>query len=337
MDSAALVVVLVVVVMLAAGIAFAVLRRSRPAPSGRTDRVIADSPAALRERLERTRKALAGRLAALSARPTVDDAFWSEAEDLLVAADVGVTTAADLVTSARVGGPEDVDAARDALLSELEDLFEGRDRALHLGGHPAVVLVVGVNGGGKTTTIAKLAHALLEDGATVLLGAADTFRAAAGEQLETWADRLGVDVVSGQRGADAAAVAFDAYEAARARGADTVIVDTAGRLQTRTDLMTELGKVARVLGRTAGDVDEVLLVIDGTTGQNAIAQAQSFAEAVGVTGIVITKLDGTSRGGAAVAIERELDIPVKFIGVGEGVQDLVPFDPASFVDALLGS
>ena len=199
------------------------------------------------------------------------------------------------------------------------------------------MLVVGVNGTGKTTSIAKLASQLRSDGSSVMLGAADTFRAAADEQLRTWADRVGVDIVSGQSGADPASVAFDAYQSASSRGIDVLIVDTAGRLQNKANLMDELSKVARILKREAGELNEVLLVIDGTTGQNAIAQARSFADAVGVTGIVLTKLDGTARGGVAIAMEEELDIPVKYIGVGEGVDDLMPFDPDQFVDALLGA
>jgi len=200
-----------------------------------------------------------------------------------------------------------------------------------------VIVVVGVNGSGKTTTIAKLGALLERAGSSALLGAADTFRAAAAEQLAAWADRLGLDIVSGQPGADPAAVAFDALAAGRARGKGVVIVDTAGRLHSEHNLMEELGKVVRVLQREAGRVDEVLLVLDGTSGQNAISQARVFTEVVGVTGIVITKLDGTARGGIAVAVERELGIPVKFIGVGEAVEDLLSFEAAAFIDALLGA
>ncbi len=199
-----------------------------------------------------------------------------------------------------------------------------------------MIVVVGVNGSGKTTTIAKLAAQLQEQGRPTLLAAADTFRAAATEQLSVWADRLGVEVVSGQAGGDPAAVAFDALQRARARGKEVVVVDTAGRLHSKHNLMEELGKVVRVLGRDGGRVGEVLLVLDGTTGQNGIAQARAFTAVVGVTGIVLTKLDGTARGGLAVAVERELGIPVKLIGVGERVEDLLPFDPEAFVDALLG-
>lgn len=294
------------------------------------------APSVLRERLEKTRHALADQLAALS-QGGLDAGFWSDMESVLITADVGIETSEDLVRVVRDQSPTDAEMARELLQDELVHVLERRNRELRLIGKPAIVLVVGVNGGGKTTSTAKLAALLQRDGSKVLLGSADTFRAAADHQLRTWADRVGVDIVGGQVGADPAAVAYDAYNAAKARGVDTVIVDTAGRLQSRSNLMDELSKVARVLRREAGDLDEVLLVIDGTTGQNAIAQARSFSEAVGVTGIVITKLDGTAKGGVVVAIERELDLPVKFIGVGEGVEDLIRFDPQEFVDALLAS
>ena len=290
----------------------------------------------LRARLGKTRRALAGRLGSVFASDDIGDAFWADLEDTLVAADVGVNAATYVVEAVRRRGPADGEEARTGLTEELVELFSGRDRALRRAGDPSVVLVVGVNGGGKTTSIAKIAAQLQRSGDRVVLGAADTFRAAADAQLRTWADRVGVDIVTGQAGADPASVAFDAYASAKAKGAGVVIVDTAGRLQNKANLMDELSKIARVLRREAGEIGEVLLVIDGTTGQNAIAQAKSFTEAVGVTGIVITKLDGTARGGVAVAVERELGVPVKFIGVGEGVDDLIPFDPEAFVDALLG-
>ena len=222
-----------------------------------------------------------------------------------------------------------------ALHDELLKILEGKDRDLHLSGSPSVVVVVGVNGVGKTTSIAKLAAQVQKSGASAILGAADTFRAAADTQLKTWADRVGVEVVSGQSGADPAAVAFDAYQAARSRQRDVVIVDTAGRLHSKHNLMAELGKIVRVLQREAGSVDEVLLVLDATTGQNATAQIKQFTDVVGVTGIVLTKLDGTAKGGIAVAIEQDYVVPVKFIGVGEGVEDLIPFEPVAFIDALL--
>ena len=196
-------------------------------------------------------------------------------------------------------------------------------------------MVVGVNGVGKTTTIAKLAKALELQGRTPILGAADTFRAAADTQLKTWADRVGVDVISGERGGDPAAIAYDTLQAGKARGADVVIVDTAGRLQNKDNLMAELGKIVRVLGRDGDEVSEILLVVDATTGQNGLSQARQFTETVGVTGIVLTKLDGTAKGGVVIGIEQELGIPVKFIGLGEGIDDLIAFDGAAFVDALL--
>jgi fused signal recognition particle receptor len=219
---------------------------------------------------------------------------------------------------------------RSALLEQLA----GRDRALVLAGSPAIILVIGVNGTGKTTTIAKLAHRLTVDGQLVVLGAADTFRAAASEQLLTWGDRVGVAVVSGQEAGDPAAVAHDAIASAAAKGADAVIIDTAGRLHGKTNLMAELAKIHRVAERE-GTVSETLLVLDATAGQNGLAQVRVFAEAVPVTGIVLTKLDGTAKGGIVIAIESELGIPVKLVGLGESIEDLDPFEPGSFVDALL--
>jgi fused signal recognition particle receptor len=285
--------------------------------------------------LARTRRALGERLATLFlGRP--DAAFWDGLEEALLAADVGVAASTGIVARVRESAPGDAAGARAALRREVLGVFAGRDRALALRGDPAVVVVVGVNGSGKTTTIAKLAAQLEVRGLPTLLAAADTFRAAAAEQLGVWAGRLGVEMVSGQEGGDPASVAYDAVQAARARGKRVVVVDTAGRLHSKHNLMEELGKVVRVLGRDGGEVGEVLLVLDGTTGQNAIAQARAFTEAVGVTGLVLTKLDGTARGGIAVAVERELGIPVKLVGVGERVEDLLPFDPAAFVDALLG-
>ncbi len=336
-----LIVVIVLAVLVIGG--FVVVRgRSstttleRPAAPTAPPRDAEPAAPGLRSRLGKTRRAIADRLGGVLRADHLDGDFWADVEDTLVAADVGVAAASDVVAAVRRRNPSDGPAARSALSTELVDQLAGRDRSLHLAGAPSVILVVGVNGGGKTTSIAKLAAQLERAGGAVVLGAADTFRAAADTQLRTWADRVGVDVVTGQQGADPASVAFDAYATAKAKGAGAVIIDTAGRLQNKANLMDELSKVARVLRREAGDIDEVLLVIDGTTGQNAISQARSFTEAVGVTGIIITKLDGTARGGVAVAVERELDVAVKFIGVGEGVDDLIPFEPASFVDALLG-
>ncbi len=310
---------------------------TRPAPTRPSAGTTAPPrPAGLGERLAKSRQAFGGKLAALFGRGAMDDAFWDGLEETLIAADVGVDTATGVVERVRAARPDDPAAARSHLRDELVALFAGKDRTIRRDGKPAVIVVVGVNGSGKTTSIAKLAALLRSEGADPLLGAADTFRAAADEQLRTWAERVGVDVVGGQPGADPAAVAFDALQAARSRGMDAVIVDTAGRLHSKHNLMQELGKVVRVLRKEAGDLDEVLLVIDGTTGQNALAQAETFTEVVGVTGIMITKLDGTARGGMVVAVERKLGIPVKLIGVGEGVEDLLHFDPEEFVDALMG-
>lgn len=289
----------------------------------------------LRGNLARTRSALGGSLSSVFGRDRLDDAAWEELEEALIAADVGMNTAAAAVEEARRQRPATGEAARGALEDALVGMFVEEERTLIIAGNPSVVLVVGVNGTGKTTSIAKLAKRLDAGGNTVILAAADTFRAAADEQLRAWAGRVGVEVVSGKAGSDPAAVAFEAYQRAATGGYDVVMVDTAGRLHSKSNLMDELAKVARVMEREAGEIGEVLLVIDGTTGQNAISQARSFTEAIGVTGIVLTKLDGTARGGIAVAVEKELGIPVKFIGVGEGVDDLVPFDPTEFVEALL--
>lgn len=294
-------------------------------------------PRGLRERLAKTRKALTDRLGGIFSRSSFDADFWSDIEDSLVAADVGVAAASAAVAAVRKANPENPAAVRKLLADQLVSQLAAADRHLEMTGSPSVILVVGVNGSGKTTTIAKLAQQLRDGGHGVLLGAADTFRAAAADQLKTWADRVGVDVVTGDSGADPASVAYDSFHTAKARSDDVVVVDTAGRLHSKSNLMDELGKVARVLRREAGTIDEVLLVLDGTTGQNAIGQARAFTDVVGVTGIVLTKLDGTARGGVAIAVEQELGIPVKYIGVGEGVADLIPFDPEAFVDALLGA
>ncbi len=310
-----------------------VVVRSRRSVPGSSTATAAPAPA-LATRLAKTREALGGRLRALLAG-SMDAAFWEGLEEALIAADIGVTASTEVVERIREDKPEDANKARRALRDELLKVLDRDGRDLALTGRPAVVIVVGVNGTGKTTSIAKLAARMKFRGLEPLLGAADTFRAAADQQLRTWADRVDVEVVGGQAGADPASVAFDAYQAARARGRDVVIIDTAGRLHSKTNLMDELGKVVRVVSRAAGSIDEVLLVLDATTGQNGIAQVRQFTEAVGVTGIVLTKLDGTARGGVAIAVERELGIPVKFIGVGEGIDDLIPFEPGAFVDALL--
>ncbi len=333
----ALVVIVLVILAVVAGLVILRHRRRQADPGIRRDTptVGAAHEAVVASGLAKTRKALGERLGALRRR-SLDEAFWSDLEEVLIGADIGVAASVALVERVRADGPQDPDQAGAMLRAELESMLSGIDRSLRCDGDPAVIVVVGVNGSGKTTTIAKLGAKLEAEGMPVLLGAADTFRAAAAEQLSTWAARLGIDVVAGAPGADPAAVAFDALSAARARHKRAVIIDTAGRLHSKTNLMQELAKVVRVLAREAGAVDEVLLVLDGTTGQNGIAQARSFTEAVGVTGIAITKLDGTARGGIAVAVETELGIPVKLVGVGERVEDLVAFDPHDFVDALLG-
>lgn len=263
----------------------------------------------------------------------LDDHSWDTIETALLSADVGVEATGKIMETLRESRPETVEHARVALADGLKAELEGKDRRLTLSGSPATIVVVGVNGTGKTTTIAKLAKRLQDEGKTVTLGAADTFRAGAGEQLQTWGDRLGVQVIRGQEGGDPASVAFDTVESARARDVDVVIIDTAGRLHGKKNLMAELQKLHRVAG---GDqVSEVLLVLDATAGQNGLSQVREFSTAVPISGIVLTKLDGTARGGIVVAVERTLGVPVKFVGVGEGLDDLEPFDPVSFIDALL--
>jgi fused signal recognition particle receptor len=286
----------------------------------------------LRESLGKSRRALTGELAAAAFNPG-DAADWERLEETLIQGDVGVPASAELVR--RLEARNELADLRGALAEEIADML-GDPGTLALPAKPSVILVVGVNGTGKTTTIGKLAQKLREHDRTVLLGAADTWRAAAEEQLEIWAGRAGADFVGAAQGADPAAVAYDAVEAARARGTDVAIVDTAGRLHTQTNLMEELAKVRRVIeGRLEGAPHETLLVVDATTGQNGLQQARLFGEAVGVTGVVLTKLDGSAKGGIAVAIAYELGVPVKLIGVGEGLDDLRPFDPADFARALV--
>lgn len=328
-----LLVALIAAVLVVAVIVVLMLRRKSTAPP--VGSVTAEPEHTLADRLEKTRRALGGRLKDLLSRGPADEDFWSGLEEALIAADVGVAASTGVVDRVRAAAPEGVEEAKKVLHDELLATLSGKDRDLHLSGSPAVMVVVGVNGVGKTTSIAKLAARLESDGSSALLGAADTFRAAADAQLRTWADRVGVEIVGGQSGADPAAVAFDSYQAARSRSRDVLIVDTAGRLHSKHNLMQELRKIVRVLEREAGSVDEVLLVLDATTGQNGMAQIKQFTDVVGVTGIVLTKLDGTAKGGIAVAIEQDYGVPVKFIGVGEGVEDLIPFEPTEFIDALL--
>jgi fused signal recognition particle receptor len=310
---------------------FVVLRRRRGTEAEPTTQ----PTASLSGRLAKTRRALGESLRSVFSRSALDDAFWESLEEALIGADVGVAASQMIVARVRQSDPEDPAAARELLVSEVRRTLGGRDRELRLAGSPAIVLVVGVNGTGKTTSIAKLAARLRAADRHPILGAADTFRAAADTQLRTWAERVGVEVVAGQQGTDPAAVAFDTLAAARARHRDVAIIDTAGRLQNKKHLMAELGKIRRVLERDGDEIGEVLLVLDATAGQNGLTQARVFTETAGVTGIVLSKLDGTARGGIVIAVEQELGVPVKFIGVGEGIDDLVPFDPDAFVDALL--
>jgi fused signal recognition particle receptor len=301
-------------------------------PSDETEEDQAGFFTRLRDSLGKTRRAMTEQLAAAAFDPA-DDEAWERLEEALIAADVGVPTTAELVRRLEVRS--EVEELGEALAAEAAELL-GEPGRLDLGERPTVILVVGVNGTGKTTTIGKLASRLSEHGHSVILAAADTFRAAAEEQLEIWAKRAGADFVGSERGGDPAAVAYDAIEAATARGRDVVIIDTAGRLHTQTNLMEELAKVRRVIERRLdGAPHETLLVIDATTGQNGLQQARLFGEAVDVSGVALTKLDGSAKGGVALAIAHELGLPVKLVGVGEGIEDLRPFDPRDFARALL--
>jgi fused signal recognition particle receptor len=320
----------------AAGGDATVLELERPEPAaGRLQR--------LRARLAGSRSTLGKGLLTLLSRDRLDDATWEEIEETLLAADVGVAPTQELVerlrTRVRVESASGIQAQA-LLREELIALVDpSLDRTLHAdrtAGKPGVVMVVGVNGVGKTTTVGKIARVLVAEDKDVLLGAADTFRAAAADQLTTWGQRVGVPTVRGEEGADPASVAFEATKAGVEQEVDTVLIDTAGRLHTKTGLMDELGKVKRVVEKQAL-VDEVLLVIDATTGQNGLTQARIFAEVVDVTGIVLTKLDGTAKGGIVIQVQRELGVPVKLVGLGEGADDLAPFEAEAFVDALLGT
>ena len=297
----------------------------------------------LRARLSRSQNALGRGLLSVLSREHLDEEAWEEIEEALLTADVGVKPTTEIVerlrTRTRVLGTRSQGELRALLADELVTALQPElDRTLHAtpsSDRPAVVMVVGVNGTGKTTTCGKLARVLVADGRTVLLGAADTFRAAAADQLQTWGSRVGAETVRGPEGGDPASVAFDAVKQGTEAKVDTVLIDTAGRLHTKVGLMDELGKVKRVVERH-GPVDETLLVLDATTGQNGLTQARVFTEVVDVTGIVLTKLDGTARGGIVISVQRELGVPVKLVGLGEGADDLAPFEPEAFVDALLG-
>ncbi|MEU9854428.1 signal recognition particle-docking protein FtsY [Streptomyces sp. NPDC047974] len=296
----------------------------------------------LRARLARSQNSLGKGLLTLLSREHLDEDTWEEIEETLLTADVGVAPTQELVERLRervkVLGTRTPDELRGLLREELIALLGDYDRTVHTESPedvPGVVMVVGVNGTGKTTTTGKLARVLVADGKSVVLGAADTFRAAAADQLQTWGDRVGARTVRGPEGGDPASIAYDAVKEGIAEKADVVLIDTAGRLHTKTGLMDELGKVKRVVEKH-GPLDEILLVLDATTGQNGLIQARVFAEVVDITGIVLTKLDGTAKGGIVVAVQRELGVPVKLVGLGEGPDDLAPFEPAAFVDALIG-
>ncbi len=297
----------------------------------------------LRARLSRSQNALGRGLLSVLSREHLDDEAWEDVEDALLTADVGIGATNEIVARlkerTRVLGTRSQGELRALLAEELVTALKpGLDRSLQMrpGPHgPAVIMVVGVNGTGKTTTCGKLARVLVADGSSVLLGAADTFRAAAADQLTTWGERVGASTIRGPEGGDPASVAFDAVKTGTEDKVDVVLIDTAGRLHTKVGLMDELGKVKRVIERQR-PVDETLLVLDATTGQNGLTQARVFTEVVNVSGIVLTKLDGTAKGGIVISVQRELGVPVKLIGLGEGPDDLAPFDPEQFVDALLG-
>jgi fused signal recognition particle receptor len=304
-------------------------------PEGTASRLVR-----LRQRLASSQGGLGRGLLALLSRDRLDEDTWESIEDTLLTADIGVAPTQQLVDNLRTrmrvdGGADPRTALREELLALVDPDMDRRLQVTGADGRPGVVLVVGVNGAGKTTTVGKIARILVAEDLRVTLGAADTFRAAAVEQLATWGERVGVDVVRGPEGSDPASVAFEAVRQGADDGVDTVIVDTAGRLQNKQGLMDELGKVKRVIEKQA-PVTEVLLVLDATTGQNGMIQARVFSEVVDVTGIVLTKLDGSAKGGIVVAVQRELGVPVKLVGLGEGPDDLAPFDAGAFVDALLG-
>ena len=303
---------------------------------GRRDKV--------QEGLKKSRESWFSRMVQIVQRRQLDDSLWEELEELLISADVGVATSISLIERVRAEASsrnlKEAEEVVDLLKAELVALLSAADGASgreqsHTPGQPRVILAIGVNGVGKTTSIAKLAHYLTEQGSRVLLAASDTFRAGAIEQLQSWGGRIGVDVIAHRAGGDPAAIAYDALEAARARGMDAVIVDTAGRLHTKQNLMEEMKKISRVLSRLDPQAPhETILVMDATTGQNGVIQARSFTEAMGCTGVFLSKLDGTAKGGTVVAIVQELGLPVLFIGTGEGMDDMAPFHAAEFVEEL---
>ena len=300
-----------------------------------------EAPRSMRDRLARARGAFSDAIGSVLGRSGIDDTVWEELEDALLIADVGIGVATSLldplrdrVSNGEIENPEAlITALRESMVAQLEGA--NRELTMRDDDGTSIWLFVGVNGVGKTTTIGKLASRQIDAGSTVLLSAGDTFRAAAADQLQMWAERSGADIVRGADGADPSSVVFDAVERATAKGFDLVLADTAGRLHNKQNLMDELSKVRRVAEKGSGVVTETLLVIDATTGQNGLAQAREFAAATGVTGVVVTKLDGSAKGGIVFAVETELGIPVKFVGVGEQINDLVPFDPTEFVDALV--
>ena len=295
----------------------------------------------LAEGLKKTRESMAQKMDAIvNSFTKIDEELFDELEETLILSDVGVATAGEITSRLRAEvkrrGTTDAGEIKGMVKEIVAEMLSGGE-ALRIGTKPSVILVIGVNGVGKTTTIGKLAAGLKAQGKRVLLGAADTFRAAAIEQLEVWAGRSGVELVKQAEGSDPAAVVFDAIAAGKARGADVILCDTAGRLHNKKNLMDELGKISRVIAREAPGCDtEVLLVLDATTGQNALSQARQFKEAAGITGIILTKLDGTAKGGVVIGIKQELGVPIKYIGVGEQIDDLRPFDAGEFVDALFG-
>ena len=303
---------------------------------GRRDKV--------QEGLKKSRESWFSRMAQIVQRRQLDESLWEELEELLISADVGVATSISLVERVRAEASsrnlKEAEEVIDLLKAELVALLSAADGTIgreqsHTPGQPRVILAIGVNGVGKTTSIAKLAHYMMEQGSRVLLAASDTFRAGAIEQLQSWGGRIGVDVIAHRAGGDPAAIAYDALEAARARGMDAVIVDTAGRLHTKQNLMEEMKKISRVLSRLDPQAPhETILVMDATTGQNGVIQARSFTEAMGCTGVFLSKLDGTAKGGTVVAIVQELGLPVLFIGTGEGMEDMAPFHAAEFVEEL---